>query len=79
MTTEREIFICIIYSRNELTGSQQTSTGKKLTRKKNEGKDFSGSPVVRTLSFHSRGYGFDYWSGTESPLCGILTKSGSQK
>ena len=25
--------------------------------------DFSGSPVVRTLSFHCRGRGFDPWLG----------------
>ena len=26
-------------------------------------RDFPGGPVVKTLHFHCRGYGFDPWSG----------------
>ena len=30
-------------------------------------KDFTGSPVVKTLCFHCRGYGFHPWLGTKIP------------
>ena len=29
--------------------------------------DFPGSPVVGTLYFHCRGYGFDLWTGNYDP------------
>ena len=32
--------------------------------------DFSGSPVVKTQHFHSRGHRFDPWSG--NPICHMV-------
>ena len=34
-----------------------------LETKKGHNWDFSGSPVVRTSSFHCRGHGFNLWAG----------------
>ena len=39
-------------------------------------RDFYGSPVVVTLSFHSRGHGFSPWSGNRSHRLGKKNKTG---
>ena len=31
--------------------------------------DFTGSPVIKTLSFQSRGCRFNAWSGNYDPVC----------
>lgn len=40
--------------------------------KKHEVGGFPGCPVVRTPRIHSRGDGFDPWSGTKDPTCPVL-------
>ena len=42
---------------------------------KNNLRDFSGSPVVKTLCFHCKGLGFDPWSGTMNPMPHKMAKS----
>ena len=38
------------------------------TDSRKQWREFPGSPVVRTLSFHCRGRGFNPWSG-KNPMC----------
>ena len=38
-----------------------------LKKKKSGAGDFLGSPVVTTLFFQCRGYGFNLWSGNLDP------------
>ena len=40
--------------------------------KKHEVGGFPGCPVVRTPRIHSRGHGFDPWSGNKDPTCPVL-------
>jgi len=44
------------------------------SKKGHDLRDFPGSPEVKTLCSHCRGYGFDSWSGNEIPhamKCGL--------
>ena len=36
---------------------------------KYKNRKFSDSPVIKTLHFHCRGWGFDPWSGNYDPTC----------
>ena len=44
-------------------------TSNTMLNKNGESGDFPGSPVVKTLSFHCRGHGFDPGQGIRNPAC----------
>ena len=41
-------------------------------KERGKARDFPGSPVVKTLSFHCRGHGFDPWSGNQDPTSCVV-------